>query len=126
MNESKQWYHDDKNGLDYVQVGDYLIPNITLKETSHEPLGKYGRMRRTYLQEHKPITYDYLSMTEELFPHLREIDQTAHEQVDLLMKQLLEKHPAPDKMKNQMGWVQHMNSMKAIAEEIVLAELVYN
>ncbi|MCD8225402.1 MAG: TnpV protein [Clostridiales bacterium] len=112
--------------LTYRQNGDYQIPNITLKETSQEPLGKYGRMRRAFLKEHRPILYSDLSMTEQLFPHLREIDETAHRRVDQLMKELLQKNPAPDKMTQQMAWVQHMNSLKAQAEETVLTELVYN
>ncbi|MCD8130401.1 MAG: TnpV protein [Lachnospiraceae bacterium] len=112
--------------LTYTQNGDYLIPNITLKETSREPLGKYGRMRRTFLKEHRPILYSDLSMTEQLFPHLREIDETAHRRVEQLMEELLEKNPAPDKMIRQMDWVAHMNGLKAQAEEIVLTELVYS
>ncbi|MCD7814471.1 MAG: TnpV protein [Lachnospiraceae bacterium] len=112
--------------LTYRQNGDYLIPNITLKETSREPLGKYGRMRRTFLKEHRPILYTDLSMTEQLFPHLREIDETAHRRVEQLMAELLEKNPAPDKMTQQMSWVAHMNTLKAQAEEIVLTELVYS
>ncbi|MCD8149091.1 MAG: TnpV protein [Clostridiales bacterium] len=112
--------------LTYRQNGDYQIPNITLKETSQEPLGKYGRMRRAFLKEYRPILYSDLSMTEQLFLHLREIDETAHRRVDQLMEELLQKNPAPDKMMQQMAWVQHMNSLKAQAEEIVLTELVYN
>ncbi len=125
MNELRQRIHDDSNGLDYVRVGDYYIPDIALKPDSHEPLGKYGRMRRTYLEEHRPILYCNLSMQEELFPHLREVDRTARRRLEQMMAELLEKHPAPDKMSNQMGWVQHMNSMKATAEEIILHELIY-
>ena len=112
--------------LTYRQNGDYLIPNITLKETSREPLGKYGRMRRTFLKEHRPILYTDLSLTERLFPHLREIDETAHRRVEQLMAELLEKNPAPDKMTQQMAWVAHMNALKAQAEELVLTELVYS
>ncbi len=112
--------------LTYTRCEDCFIPNIALKEEPcKEPLGKYGRMRRTFLQEHKPILYSTLSMSEELFPHLREIDRTAHRRLEQMMQELLDRNPAPNKMTNQMGWVRHMNSMKATAEEIVLAELVY-
>ncbi len=112
--------------LTHTQSGGYLIPNIALKDTNREPLGKYGRMRRTFLQEHRPILYSELSMTEKLFPHLRDIDETAHLRMDQLMTELLEKDPAPDKRTQQMAWVQHMNSLKAQAEEIVLNELVFS
>ncbi|MCD7744952.1 MAG: TnpV protein [Lachnospiraceae bacterium] len=112
--------------LNYMQNGDYLIPNIKLKETGSEPLGKYGRMRRTFLKEHRPILYNDLTLTEQLFPHLKEIDETAHRRVEQLMDELLAKNPAPDKATQQMAWVQHMNSLKAQAEELVLTELVYS
>lgn len=137
MTEEKRRFHDDNNGsetaavagngLTYTQCGDYLIPNIILKEKpTDKPLGKYGRMRRAFLQEHRPILYTDLSMTEKLFPHLREIDETAHRRVDQMMEELLEKYPAPDKMTCQMQWIQHMNGLKAIAEEVVTEELIYN
>ena len=91
------------------QVGDYLLPDIQLSDTNKEPLGKYGTMRRIYLQEHNQLLYNSLAMSEKLFPHLREIDQTAKSRLELLMKQLLEKYPAPDKATHQMEWVGHMN-----------------
>ncbi|MCC8105200.1 MAG: TnpV protein [Clostridiales bacterium] len=112
--------------LNYTQNGDYLIPSIKLKETGSEPLGKYGRMRRTFLKEHRPLLYNDLTLTEQLFPHLKEIDETAHRRVEQLMDELLAKNPAPDKATQQMAWVQHMNSLKAQAEELVLTELVYS
>ena len=65
-----------------------------------------------------------LILTEKLFPHLWEIQQTATLRMEQLMAQLLQKNPAPDKKTDQMGWVQHMNSLKAQAEEIVTAELI--
>ncbi|MCD7817688.1 MAG: TnpV protein [Lachnospiraceae bacterium] len=112
--------------LNYTQNGDYLIPNIALKETEGKPLGKYGRMRREFLKENRPILYSDLSLTEQLFPHLREIDETAHRRLDQMMEELLTKNPAPDKKTHQMEWVQHMNSLKAQAEEIIMTELVYS
>ncbi|MCD8382362.1 MAG: TnpV protein, partial [Clostridiales bacterium] len=112
-----------KNELTYTQNGDYLIPNIQLSVTERRPLGKYGRMRRTFLQEHRPILYNDLVLTEELFPHLWEIQETATRCMEQTMQELLEKNPAPDKRAQQMAWVQHMNSLKAQAEEIVLTEL---
>lgn len=114
------------NELTYTKRGDYLIPDLTLKETSREPLGKYGRMRRAFLREHRPILYSDLVLTEQLFSHLREIDETAHRRVEQLMAELLEQNPSPDKKTDQMGWVRHMNALKAQAEEAVLEELISN
>jgi len=110
--------------MTYTQNGDYLLPNIRLEQTEQKPLGKYGRMRRAYLQENNTLLYNHLILTGKLFPHLWEIQETASARVDQLMKELLKQNPAPDKKANQLGWVQHMNSLKAQAEELVTAELI--
>ena len=111
--------------LTYRQQGDYLIPNLQMSQSQPEPLGKYGRMRRAYLRDYRQMTYNHLCLTEQLFPHLLEIQRTASQRVEQLMDKLLQKNPTPDKETNPMGWVQHMNSLKAQAEEIVQAELIY-
>ncbi|MCC8029192.1 MAG: TnpV protein [Lachnospiraceae bacterium] len=112
--------------LNYTQNGDYQIPNLVLKEESREPLGKYGRMRRTFLQENRPILYSDMVLTQQLFTHLREIDETAYRRLEQMMEELLAKNPAPEKKSQPMAWVQHMNSLKAQAEETILAELIYS
>jgi hypothetical protein len=111
--------------LTYTRCGDYLIPNIQLSNTSDKPLGKYGRMRRAFLAENNPILLDDMILTETLFPHLWEIDETARCRVEQIMAELLEKNPAPDMMTQQLAWAQHMNSLKAQAEEMVNAELIF-
>ena len=110
--------------MTYRKAGDYQIPDIELKNSEEKPLGKYGRMLRAYLEENNPMLLNDLILSEELFPHLQEIDETVHRRVEQLMSELLEKNPAPDKATQQMAWVQHMNSLKAQAEEIVTAELI--
>ena len=67
-----------ENNLTYTRNGDYLIPDLKLSEQPEKPLGKYGRMRKAYLKEHRPILYNQLLMSEKLYPHLREIDETAN------------------------------------------------
>ena len=111
--------------LTYTRCDDYLIPDIQLNQTSDKPLGKYGRMRRAFLAENNPILLDDMILTETLFPHLWEIDETAQRRVEQIMTELLEKNPAPDKATQQLAWVQHMNSLKAQEEEIVYAELIF-
>lgn len=81
--------------LHYIQPGDYLIPDIRLTYTSDKPLGKYGRMRRAYLKEHQPWLYSELALSEQLFPHLWEIQQTCEERLERVMAGLLERYPAP-------------------------------
>ena len=67
-----------ENNLTYTRNGDYLIPDLNLTEQPQRPLGKYGRMRKAYLKEHRPILYNQLLMSEKLYPHLQEIDETAN------------------------------------------------
>ena len=113
------------SNLNYTQTGDYLLPNLTLNQP-RKPLGKYGRLRRTYLKEQRPVLYNTMLLSGSLYPHLMELEQNAAAMKEHLMTELLAKNPAPDKEKHQMQWVQHMNSLKAQAEELVLTELIYS
>ena len=109
----------------YTQCGDYYIPDIRLAHTGTQTLGKYGRMRRAFLEQNKPMLFDNMVLMETLFPHLWEIQMTCEMRIEVLMADLLAKNPAPDKATQQLAWVAHMNCLKAQAEEIVLQELVY-
>ena len=113
--------------LTYIQHGDYLYPNLVSDEKPVE-LGKYGRMRRTFLIEHRPVLLNQLVLSGKLFPHLAEINQTAEARLELLMTQLKEQNGVTEELKarDQMKWVAMMNSLKAQAEEIILTELVYS
>ena len=104
------------NTLTYRQNGDYLIPNLELSGQPVKPLGKYGRMRKTYLKEHRPV----------LYPHLLETDETANHRLDQLMQALALEAGATESLKasDPMKWVGLMNSCKAQAEELILAELI--
>ena len=113
------------SNLNYTQTGDYLLPNLTLNQP-RKPLGKYGRLRRTYLMNHRPVLYHTMLLNGSLYPHLMEVEQTAESRMRQSMEQLLKQNPAPDKAQNQLMWVQHMNSLKAQAEELVLTELIYS
>ena len=113
------------SNLSYTQTGDYLLPNLTLHQPKN-PLGKYGRLRRTCLKEHRPVLYNTMLLNGSLYPHLMEVEQTAESRMQQMMNELLKANPAPDKAQNQLMWVQHMNSLKAQAEELVLTELIYS
>lgn len=82
-------------------------------------------MRRAFLAENNPMLYDDMILMETLFPHLWEIDETAHCRAEQVTTELLEKNPDPDKATQQLAWVQHMSSPKVQAEEIVNAELIF-
>lgn len=109
----------------YSTIGDYQLPNLTLHQPP-KPLGKYGRMRRAYLMEHRPVLYHTMLLNGSLYPHLLELEQTAQSRMQQTMEQLLKQYPAPDKESQQMGWVQHMNSLKAQVEEMILTELIHS
>ena len=113
------------SSLNYTKIGDYQLPNLTLSQPK-TPLGKYGRMRRNYLKQYRPVLYNSMLLIGTLYPHLMELEQTAENRMQQTMAQLLKQSPAPDKEQNQMAWVQHMNSLKAQAEELVLTELIYS
>jgi hypothetical protein len=113
------------SSLNYTKIGDYQLPNLTLSQPK-TPLGKYGRMRRNYLKQYRPVLYNSMLLNGSLYPHLMEVEQTAENRMQQTMAQLLKQTPAPDKEQNQMAWVQHMNSLKAQAEELVLTELIYS
>ena len=76
------------NPMTYIQNGDYLIPDLKLSQQPEKPLGKYGRMRKTYLKEHRPILYNQMLLSEKLYPHLLEIDETAQSRLEQMIPQL--------------------------------------
>ena len=87
-------------------------------------IGKYGMMRQTYLEENHPIEYQQLMREGKLNEHLEEVNEEARKQMEMQMISLEKIYPAPDR-RNQLAWVQHMNSLKHMAEEVVLQQIVY-
>ena len=117
-----------KNELTYTQNGDYMIPDIQLNEQPMKPLGRYGRMRREYLKKHRPILWNQMILSEKLYPHLYEIEETANRRMEQMMDELTKKNGVTEEMKseNPMQWVQTMNRLHAEAEETILTELIYS
>ena len=112
--------------IHYAQVGDYQLPLLTLPQTdSREPLGKYARMRLTYLKTQRSVLYSRMLLNGSLWPHLQEVQRAASEQVERTIAALADKFPAPDKERAQLLRVAHMNGLKAQAEEVVVREVVY-
>ncbi len=116
------------SSLTYHNSGDYQIPNLSLSDQQKQPLGKYGRMRKKYLQEHRPVLWNTMILSETLYPHLREIDKAANSRLEQLMPELMKSAGVTEELKarDPMKWVGLMNSLKAQAEEIILTELVYS
>ena len=117
-----------ENSLTYTMNGDYQIPDLKLTEQPEKPLGKYGRMRKAYLKEHRPLIYNQLLLTEKLYPHLIEIDETAQSRLEQMMPQLAKDAGATEQLKasDPMRWGGLMNTCKAQAEEILMAELIHS
>ena len=112
--------------ITYTNVNGYLIPNLTYKSGEQmEQLGKYGFLRRDYLKNYRNSTYQMMLLQDTIGEHLLEVDKAAREREEVILKQLEEKEPLPDKEKDQIAWVRAANQHKAIAEEIILNELIY-
>ena len=105
MKELKPRIHE--NGMDYVLVGDYYVPDLKLPE-ERRPIGHWGRLRQSYLKLHRPMLYNELIL-------------------DLIIRQMMKAEGVTEAMKaeNQMLWVQSMNSIRCRAEEIIKTELIY-
>ena len=117
-----------QNGITYRLAGDVYLPLIAVGGNPTKPLGKWGRMRRTYLKEHRSGTYSEMLLTGTLIQHLSEIEETAERRMEELMESQKEKYHLTEQMKseNQMQWVQMMNNLRATAEEMIQSELIYS
>ena len=118
----------EQMGGTYHQEGDYLIPNLTLPDEPEYQIGKYGRMRRSYLKAHRPVLYANFLTSGTLHRHLAEIDQACNERMEIVVSAMAKQEGVTESLKaaDQMEWVHRMNSIRNRAEEIVLTELVYN
>ena len=88
--------------------------------------GKWGMIRRTYIKEHQKVFYNLLVIKAELTAHLKEIDEQAWNMWETIMEQLKKQPPTPTPPQGTMEWVQHMNGLRAIADEQVLHDIIYN
>ena len=118
----------EEMGGTYRQVGDYFVPNLVLpNEGKSYQIGKFGRLRRQYLKEHRKSVYAEMVLSGKLNEHLAEVDQICYEHMDRLVKQMVEREGVTEALKasDQMAWVGRMNNIRSRAEEIVLSEVVY-
>ncbi len=114
--------------LIYTEKDGLLFPNLELDEQPEGSIGKYGRMRKRYLEQKHDGTFTALVLSGTLTQHLLDIDQTAREQMATLTRQLAANQGVTEELKsrNQMEWVQRMNSIRNRAEEMVVNDLIYN
>lgn len=111
--------------LEYYRKCEYYFPNLIIVQ-KEVVIGKYGMLRKSFLREHKSGWYQSMLLTGKLDGHLQTVQRAAEERMELLEKELLKKHPAPDKEADPLAWTAHMNMLMAMAEESVLSELVYD
>ena len=125
--ELKERFIDEKTGIEYIKCGDYYLPNLVMPPRKNIRIGQYGRLRARYLKENKKAEYSIMLIDNTLQDHLIEVDRTANERYNLLMKQFTERENITEELKatNQMEWVQKMNNIKNSVEEIILQELIY-
>ena len=118
---------EEMGGTYTIGADGMYYPNLELPEEETPRYGKYGRMRHTYLREHKKAYYTTLLFYGKLVAHLNEIDDAANTQMELITKQMAKTQDITEalKAKDQIAWVGAMNNIRNAAEEIVLSELIY-
>ena len=114
--------------LTYTEQNGLLIPDLVLDDQPPGPLGKFGRMRKRYLEQKHDGTFSALVLSGKLTKHLMEVDQAAQEQMEALTRQLAAAEGVTESLKaaDQMEWLRHMNSLRARAEEVIIRDLIYN
>ena len=112
--------------LEYIRSGDYFIPNLTLPEETR-PIGRWGRMHREYLKEHKPIQYNCLLLSGELWTYLVDLNEQAQDRLERMIDQMKTTEGITETLKasDPMAWVGAMNSIRNRAEDIIREELIY-
>lgn len=113
--------------LTHTKQREYFIPDITIRQP-RKALGHYGRLRKTYLQNFRPILFNERVLSDMLFEHCLEIEETARNRIDIIMSGLMKQYGITEELKaaNQMEWVRQLNACKAQAEEVVKTELIYD
>ena len=113
--------------IQYYKSGDYYLPDLQLQAPDLSPIGEYGRMRKQYLKEHRPILFSNLPLSETLYPHPAVINQSCIDRMELLIRQMADREGVTEALKavDQMEWVRRMNNIRNRAEETILSQLIY-
>lgn len=127
MTEMKKHIYDESNGLWYELIGDYYIPVLTLSSEEQRPIGKWGRMHQDYLKEQRPILFNDLILSGQLWSYLADLNEQAQKRLSLIVEQIKASEGVSEKLKatDQMAWVAAMSSICNRAEEIILREMIY-
>ena len=112
--------------ITYIKTGDYYVPDWKLPEEQCS-IGRWGRMHRDYLKEHRPIVFNQLVLSGHLWSYLADINEQAQQRMEVLVKQMMASEGVTEELKeaNQMDWVRRMNSIQNQAEDHLMNELIY-
>ena len=117
-----------ENGIHYTLHGDYYFPDLDLPDSPRQTIGHDGRMRKAYLEEHRPGLYERLLLSGKLYDHLAKTDQACRDRMERMIAQMSEAEGINEKLKasDQLKWISRMNSIRHQVEEILLDELVFD
>ena len=127
MTEMKKHIYDESNSLWYELIGDYYIPVLVLTAEEQRPIGKWGRMHRDYIKEHRPILFNDLVLSGQLWTYLADMNEQAQNRLEAIIDQMKASEGVTEELKaaDQMAWIGAMNSIRNRAEEIILREMIY-
>ena len=126
MQELKAKIYDETNGISYTLMGNYYIPDVELPEDDDRPIGKWGRMHRTYLEEHNTLLFNHLVLSGRLHSYLADLNEQAQDRYRCIVHQMMEAEGVTGDLKrrSQWDWIQSMNSIVSRAEEIIKSEMI--
>ena len=125
--ELKKHYTNEQTGINYTLHGDFYLPDLKVAE-ANITLGKWGMMRKSYLEKHKKVFFSSLLIQGKLYQHCAEVEAQARDMFDALIEQMKEAEGVTEQLKeeNQLEWVCRMENIEQRAREVVCAELIYN
>ena len=128
MSETLHQYKNEATGISYSLIGDYYLPDFVINDSEQHVIGRFGRERLNYLQNHRKLIYINLLTSGKLNNHLHEIDETAHDRIELITRQIASYEGVTEELKadDMMLWVQKMNNIRNRVIEMIRDELIYN
>lgn len=119
----------ENNGGTYTQVGDYLLPNLSLPAEEKEMnIGVWVMRQKRYLKRNHKVRYYNLLTSGKLDSYLADTEEQAQNLFSRLVKDLAEEENVTEELKvtDMMLWVQKMNNIRNRATEIVNEQVTYN
>lgn len=126
MKTLKKHIYDEKNGLDYILIGDYYFPDLRLPEEVR-PIGRWGRIHKDYLEQYHTARCNDLLLPGKLWTYLADLNEQARKQMECMITQMKAADGVTEELKarNPMAWVGAMNRIHSQAQEIILREMIH-